>query len=89
MTNQDHWGTSYPQDFFAYPFTVFHKEDGLIQTTNGLVNHKAFIRHVVEYIGPFTAELFRDLYPYDQYIRESITFTDNEEPYFIRKRSEK
>ncbi|QVL57547.1 MAG: filamentous hemagglutinin N-terminal domain-containing protein [Simkaniaceae bacterium] len=89
VTNQDHWGISYPNNFFAKPFIVFHKENGLIQTTIGPVNHKTFIRHIVGYIGPFTAELFRDLHPYDQYTKESITFTDNEEPYFIRRRSEK
>jgi len=89
ITSQDQWGTSYPNDFYAAPFTVFHKEDGLIQTSIGPVNHKTFIRHIVDYIGPFTAELFRDLHPYDEYIKESITFTDNHEPYFIRRKAKK
>lgn len=89
VTGQDHWGTSYPNEFYSVPFTVFHKENGLIQTTIGPVNHKTFIRHIVDYIGPFTAELFRDLAPYDQYIKESISFTDNLEPYLIYRRAKK
>lgn len=88
-TSQDHWGTAYPDLFFEEPFTVFHKEDGLIQTHIGPINQKTFIRHVVDYIGPFTAELFRDLHPYDEYTRESIRFTDNEEPDFIMRRAKK
>lgn len=88
-TSQDHWGTSFPNVFFEEPFTVFHKEHGLIQTGIGPVNEKTFIRHVVDYIGPFTAELFRDLHPYDEYTRKSIRFTDNEEPYFIMRRAKK
>lgn len=88
-TSQDHWGTTYPDLFFEEPFTVFHKEDGLIQTHIGPVNQKTYIRHVVDYIGPFTAELFRDLHPYDEYTRESIGFTDNEQPYFIMRRAKK
>lgn len=86
-TNQDHWGTTYPDVFFAVPFTIFHKENGLIDTNIGPLSQKTFIRHVVDYIGPFTAELFRDLHPYNEYTSESITFTDNEEPYFIRRKA--
>lgn len=89
ITNQDHWGISYPSAFCANPFTVFHKDDGLIQTMSGPMNQKNYTRTIVEYIGPFTAELFRDLHPYDQYIKDSITFTNNDDPYFIRRRSEK
>ncbi|MCP5505391.1 MAG: filamentous hemagglutinin N-terminal domain-containing protein [Chlamydiales bacterium] len=86
-TSQDHWGTAYPDLFVAEPFTIFHKENGLIETNIGPINEKTYLRHIVEYIGPFTAELFRDLHPYDAYTKESITFTDNEEPYFIRRRA--
>lgn len=88
-TSQTHWGVSYPNEFHASPFTVFHRDSGLIQTSLGPINHKTFIRHIINFIGPYTAELFRDLSPYDQYIKESITFSDNGEPYFIRRRSEK
>ncbi len=88
-TSQDQWGMTYPDPFFAHPFTVFHKENGLIQTSIGPIRQKTFIRQIVNFIGPFTAELFRDLHPYDEYTSESINFTDNENPYFIRRRSAK
>jgi hypothetical protein len=88
-TSQDRWGTTYPDLFFEGPFAVFHKEDGLIQTHIGPINQKTYIRYVVDFIGPFTAELFRRLHPYNEYTRELIDFTDNEEPYFIMRRTKK
>ena len=92
-TTQDKWNTSFastlPLTLSDAPFTFFHKEDGLIQTTAGPVDQTTFLRQVVDFIGPYTAELFRDLHPYDQYTSESIRFTDNHEPYFIRRRAEK
>lgn len=86
-TTSERWGMNYPSSLPSSPFTVFHKENGLIQLVPGGITHKEFTRVLINFIGPFTAELFRDLHPYDEYTNKVETFKSDEEPYWIRKRA--
>jgi len=80
-TNEQQWGTPYPGPSPSEtPFTIFHKENGLIQLIPGGITQTDFIRLITTYIGPFTAELFRDLHPYNEFINWSIEFQNNYRP---------
>lgn len=80
-TKEELWGIFYPQQDTSHlatssnSFSVFHKELGLIQLTSPGVTQKDFTRMVINFTGPFTAELFRDLHPYNEYTAESESFT--------------
>jgi len=75
-TKEEQWGIFYPQTTSASPpFTVFHKENGLIKIGPKGVTQKEFTRVVVNFTGPYTAELFRDLHPYNEYTADSESFT--------------
>ncbi|MCB1109824.1 MAG: hypothetical protein KDK64_02495, partial [Chlamydiia bacterium] len=88
-TEYEQWGVSYPSPSSSALFTLFHKENGLITIhPNQHVNQTDFRQILINYIGPFTAELQRDLHPYDEFTSQSITFTNEDEPYFIRRRNE-
>lgn len=81
-TQEEQWGAFYPTSdlvpsFEAIPFTVFHKEDGLIQVRPLRVTQRDFTQIVVNFIAPFTAELFRQLHPYDEYTADAISFSTN------------
>ena len=84
-TNHEKWGTTYPSRLSNAPFTLFHKESGLIQIGKAKVSQVDFSSILTNYIGPFTAEMQRDLHPYDEFTSQAISFTSEEEPYFIRK----
>ncbi len=79
-TTAEKWGMDYPNLFFHAPFTLFHKEDGLITLFPGGITQKDFTRVLINYIGPYTAELFRDLHPYDAFIKQNISFQDRYSP---------
>ncbi|NGX51301.1 MAG: Heme/hemopexin-binding protein [Chlamydiae bacterium] len=85
-TNSERWGTNYPNLSYSSHFLLFHKESGLIQLVAGGISQKEFDRVVINFIGPFTAELFRDLHPYDEYTKNVVEFKSNEEPFRIHKR---
>lgn len=75
-TKEEQWGIYFPTPSnSATPFTVFHKENGLIQIGSQGVTHQQFIRMAINFTGPFTTELFRDLHPYNEYTAEAISFT--------------
>ena len=84
-TNAEKWGTKYPSPLSNSPFTLFHKESGLIQIRKAQVTQVDFCSILAHYIGPFTAEMQRDLHPYDEFTSQDIFFTGGEEPYFIRR----
>lgn len=86
-THYEKWGTTYPSRLSNSPFTLFHKESGLIQIGKAKVNQTDFCSILTNYIGPFTAELQRDLHPYDAFTNQIISFTSEEEPYFMRRSS--
>lgn len=86
-TKNEKWGTFFPSVFTSSPFTLFHKETGLISIPGAFMTHKDFCRVIIQYIGPTTAEMQRNLHPYNEYTDQSITFTDDKKPYFIRRRS--
>jgi len=60
----------------AAPFTIFYKEASTI-------SRKSVTRTIINFIGPFTAELFRDLHPYDEFIKDRESFTIGDETYSI------
>lgn len=74
-------------------FTLVHKEIGLIQTGSQAVTQQDFSHRVVNFTGPFTAELFRDLHPYSEYTQDSVSFkitypedgAVEEEPFSIKR----
>ncbi len=80
-TKEELWGIFYPHQnnhsltTSSETFTVFHKEIGLISINSKGVTQKDFVRMVVNFTGPFTAELFRDLHPYNEFKAESESFT--------------
>lgn len=81
-TKEELWGIFYPhQDNHTLAtspntkFAVFHKEVGLIPINSKGVTQKDFVRMVVNFTGPFIAELFRNLHPYNEYTAESKSFT--------------
>jgi filamentous hemagglutinin family protein len=76
-TSSEKWGLEYPNLFFSSPFTLFHKDNGLIQLVSGGITQKNFTRMFTNFIGPYTAELFRDLHPYDAFINRSIQFQND------------
>ncbi|MCB1107726.1 MAG: filamentous hemagglutinin N-terminal domain-containing protein [Chlamydiia bacterium] len=85
-TIQERWGVNYPSLLYTSPFTLFHKESGLIKIGKNTVNSLDFFRTLIHFIGPYTAEMERNLHPYDAFTNEVISFTDEDEPYWIRKR---
>jgi len=88
-TLHEKWGTSYPDPFFAAPFTVFHKENGLIHVGSNAFDQKTFSEVLINYIGPYTAEMQRDLHPYDEYTSEEISFESDCLPYSIKRRKQR
>jgi len=78
-TTSEKWGMEYPNLFFSSssPFTLFHKENGLIQLGSGGISQKNFTRMLTNFIGPYIAELFRDLHPYDAFSKRSIQFQND------------
>jgi hypothetical protein len=86
-TNYEKWGTTYPNSLSNPPFTLFHKESGLMQIGKTKLNQVNFCSILTNYIGPFTAEMQRDLHPYDEFTSQTISFTSGDEPYFIRRPS--
>ncbi len=84
-TNYEKWETTYPSHLSNSPFTLFHKESGLIQIGKTKVSQVDFCSILTNYIGPFTAEMQRDLHPYDEFTSQAIFFTSEEESYFIRR----
>ncbi|NRA89578.1 MAG: filamentous hemagglutinin N-terminal domain-containing protein [Simkaniaceae bacterium] len=83
------WGKNYPDPFFAAPFTVFHIENGLIHVGPNNFDQKTFSELLINYIGPYTAEMQRDLHPYDEYTSEEISFESNCLPYSIKRRKQR
>ena len=82
-TTEELWGTTYPAPP-ATPLTpetyhVYYEEVGPIELVAGGVTGKEFSRMLVTFIGPVTAELFRTLHPYDEYIRRAIEFNEGYE----------
>jgi len=87
-TLREKWGKNYPDSFFAAPFTVFHKDNGLIHAGSNTFDQKTFSELLINYIGPYTAEMQRDLHPYDEYTSEEISFESNCLPYSIKRRKQ-
>lgn len=78
-TEQEKWGVFDVSQLAVYPYTIFHKESGLINIAPGVnVSQTVFSQIAVSFIGPFTAELFRTLNPYNEYISGAIEFTTSE-----------
>lgn len=74
-TTQEKWGIFFPTLAAVNSFTIFYKENGLIAIAPGVsVTQNTFDSILTSYIGPFTAELFRILHPYHEYISRSIQF---------------
>ncbi len=74
-SNEEQWESFFPKEIVKESsFTFFYKESGWIQTDSYKVNHTNYVDIVTNYIGPFTAELFRDLHAYNEYTTEKISF---------------
>ncbi len=72
-TQEEQWGVSSLAAESMGPFTIFHNDNGLIL---GNYTHKTFKQALINFIGPYTAELFRNLLPYNEYTLKTIHFTN-------------
>lgn len=84
-TLTEKWGINYPHFVFASPYTVFHQENGLITFGALQLSQKSFSQILINYVGPFTAELFRILHPYNEYISNLIEFSSGFQPPYYQE----
>ena len=63
--------------------------NGLIHVGPNNFDQKTFSELLINYIGPYTAEMQRDLHPYDEYTSEEISFESNCLPYSIKRRKQR
>ncbi|MEM7175747.1 MAG: filamentous hemagglutinin N-terminal domain-containing protein [Chlamydiota bacterium] len=67
-----------PEDVYSdtiYPFKILYRHPGQVELPEATVTSAAFDRIFITFAGPFTAELFRNLHPYDAFTQDAIAFT--------------